>query len=593
MDLENETSAVESVEDNGLDTASNSDGHSTKDRVNKTNGSCSNEIHSIRTNAFVDSDLDGRVKDGVGIENSQPSRSQSPSVGSPPVPKGFGLRKWRRIKRDFVKDASPNEDNSKALKRVLSMSGNPNKGTHMMSADMKLNNMGAADGGLIYGAATDSRFAAGSAFSPSTDSENSEDRSSKSSTAASAPRLRYDLPAGLGYNRIKNLSAKGASSSSTQRVQQGKGRVESSKKHRGERIKIEKENSHSSIESDSRSSNFVFTQGAYSVTSNGNQNQRSMYYDGENGNDTHVGERQFGKDVHADYDHDEGEAGDGSQDELAADASWEGKANKTQNHRQPLDGDPLVESIVSLQTVKEALESEVQKFREIGTFSSNPVDLIFLDREIQESSSSEQFDDEKVRESSWSESQVISLTENVKCLENRLEEAEEIVKLKESRITELENTLINGKSPREESGNTEELLQDRHKEFETELEQIFMQKLEAEIEYLTLSRTMQKLRVGSGDQMTLFEQQEELAGEQTQMLNKIGEAEKKAENLKKKADKVEKFRGEILGTEEVWKMQGKVCKVSWCFFMQLVLLLMVLSLLVLESSSHKGFVVPT
>ncbi|XP_065863026.1 WPP domain-interacting protein 1 [Euphorbia lathyris] len=590
MDLEIGTSAIESVEDNELDTASYSD--QSKDNVN-TNGSCSNEIHNIGTNT-----TDERVKEGGGIEegrnseNSQPSRSQSPSVGSPPVPKGFGLRKWRRIKRDFVKDASPNEDNGKALKRVLSMSGNPNKATNIKSPDMKPNNMGVADGLLISGTSTDSRFAVGSAFSQGTDSENSEDRSSKSSTAASAPRLRYDLPAGLGYNRIKNLSGKGTSSS-TQRVQQGKGRVESSKKHRGERIKIEKENSHSSIESDSRSSNFVFAQGARSVTSNGNQNHRSMYYDGENSNHSHVGEQHFGKDVHADYDQEDGEVGDGSQDELAADASWEGKAEKIQNHRPSLDGDPLVESIVSLQSVQEALESEVQKFREIGRISSNPVDSIFFDRGIHESSSSEQLDAEKVRQSSWSESQVLSLTENVKYLESRLEEAEAVVKVKESRITELENTLISGKSVREESGNTTELLQDRSKEIESELEQIFRQKMEVEVEYLILSRTMQKLRVGAGDQITLFEQQKALAGEQTQMMNKLGEAEKKAEMLEKKADKVEKVRGEILGTEEVLKMQRKVCKVSWCLFIQLVLLLMVLSLVMMELSPHRGFVVPT
>ncbi|XP_015582448.1 WPP domain-interacting protein 1 [Ricinus communis] len=603
MDLERESSAHESVEDNELatnpDYVSNLDHN--KDQV-KVNGSYSKENDDADTSRIVDSNTsanDEQVKEAIGNEVEKESLSaKSPSVGSPPLAKGYGLRKWRRIKRDVVKDGSANADNSKVLKRGLSNSGNPSKPTNFVSAEIiqnsegsvgstnVLRNMGVVDGLVGPGINLESRFAVGSAFAAGEDSENSEDRSSKSSTAASAPRLRYDLPTVLGYvkekNRIKNLSGKNAGPS-TQRVQQGKARVESSKKPRGERVKIEKENSHSSIESDSRSSNFVFMQGAYSVTSNGNQRERSMYYDGENSDDAHAGGQRFSEDQE-----NAGEDEDAFQDDLVADASWEGKEEKSESHHPSTEKDPLVESILTLKSVQEALESEVQKLGEIGKVSSIAESSTFADRGIHESSPSEQLDSENIRQSNSLESQVLSLTHNVKYLESRLEEAEVMLKVKECKVAELENSLISGKS-----ANNIELQQEKSREIETELEGIFKQKIEAEVEYLTLTKTIQKLRVAAGDQMTLFEQQENLAGEQVQMLDKIGEAERKAAMLMKQVEEVEKYRGDILGTEEVLRMQRRVCKVTSCFFMQLVLLILVFLLLVLHLSPQSGVVVPT
>lgn len=380
MDLEGENSALESVEDNdlttNLDSVSNLDQNKGK---LKANGSCSNEIHNMNTNSIVDASTehhDGQVKEGERSEqlecedsvNSQPSTAKSPVGGSPTATKGYGLRKWRRLKREVVKDANASADNSKILKRGLSTSGT--RPANLLSAEIKqsnevstgsanvLKNIGVIDGLAIRGPSLESRFAMGSAFSLGIDSENSDDRSSKSSTAASAPRLRHDLPAVLGYmrerNRIKNLSGKSVSSS-TQRIPQGKGQAESSKKHRGEKVKIEKENSHSSVESDSRSSNFVFLQGVCSVTSNGIQSEN---YDGENSDDGHAGEQQFSEEVQTGYGQGNvGEVENASHDDLAADASWEDKEENSKSHQPSADQDPLVESLITLQTVQEVLES--------------------------------------------------------------------------------------------------------------------------------------------------------------------------------------------------------------------------------------------
>ncbi|KAJ6753270.1 WPP DOMAIN-INTERACTING PROTEIN 2 [Salix purpurea] len=371
MDLESESSALESVEDNELtttiptitpDCASNhgdGDGDGDNSKIN-ANGSCSNGIiHDMGTNGNDDTNTlphDGEFKEGVGIEQvgnsgkSPSSTAISPAVGSPPT-KGFGLKKWRRIRRDVVKDASADADNSKVLKRVFSR------------------NVALGDAFVTHGSSLESRFVVESAFPAGMDSENSEDRSSKSSTAASAPRVRHDLHTVSGYswdrNRVKSLSGKGVGSSA-QRVQQGKEWVENGKKPRGERVKIEKENSHSSMESDSRSSNFVFmqgdysvtsNQGDYSVTSNGKQSGRSMIYDGENSDEAHEGEQQFSREPHSGYGQENAE--DVSEDELAAEASWTDKGEKRADHQPSADQDQWVESILSLQSVQKALENDV------------------------------------------------------------------------------------------------------------------------------------------------------------------------------------------------------------------------------------------
>ncbi|KAK8655118.1 hypothetical protein V6N13_107710 [Hibiscus sabdariffa] len=122
-----------------------------------------------------------------------------------------------------------------------------------------------APGFMMYSPNLDFIFAVRVAFVSATDSENSEDRSSESSTAASMPKMKN-----LSGNTLDN---------SSEGVQQGKGIVGSSKKARGVWVKIEKENSHSSMESDSRSSNFIFTHGLISVTSNEKQHRNFVNYD--------------------------------------------------------------------------------------------------------------------------------------------------------------------------------------------------------------------------------------------------------------------------------------------------------------------------
>ncbi|KAK2971950.1 hypothetical protein RJ640_004970 [Escallonia rubra] len=528
------------------------------------------------------------------LEKSPLTKGQSPVGGSPSTAKGYGLKKWRRIKREAVADGGSNVDIGKVLKRGLS---NPQSGSSRANLEMKQKSEGSVSStnALLKsrGAVADGGFAmqgdiglvGGLNFAADTDSENSEDRSSKSSTAASAPRTRYEIPAG-DKNRTRNLSGKGLGSP-VQRGQQGKGRIETSKKHRGERVKIEKENSHSSMESDSRSSNFVFMQGNNSVTSNGRQSRRSATYDGENSDDAQGGEQHFDEQHLPGFRKNGAEFEDVSPEDLAAEPSWEIKEEECENHGSSAGRDPLVESIITLQSAQEALEKEVEKLKEIGK-----EDVLFdesvqasglpseADLKVHESSSSFQLRSGETEQDSshYLETQLISLKQNISTLENQLEEARAMLEVKEAKVSKLEDKL--------NTGETIELRQRKCIEMETELEGLFKQKIEAEIEYLAISETIQKWS-------TVLEGQKALRSEQAHTLIKLEDAESHATMLKIQAEKLEAYCGDIARTDEVLKLQKRACKLTSCFFIQVILLIAVLGLFVLQLSPHYGGVVPT
>lgn len=364
MDLRSERSGLESVENNeGIITPqglANVDGNKIA-----SNGPYGGEFNGSDDNPLVDSKAeDGRVVESLSTprstSDSPRSAGYSLSVGSSPqaTKKGYGLKKWRRIRREFSKDGSSSVDASKILKRGLSTSvGNSSKPQggsietrqtgegSSSSTNAILKSMGvAADGSSTHGSNLDSRLV-GPSFGAGTDSDNSEDRSSKSSTAASVP-----------MNRMRALSGKNLVNS-VQRSQPAKSRIETSKKHRGERVKTEKENSHSSMESDSRSSNVVFMQGTTSVTSNGIHSGKSMNYDGANSYEAQDGEQHFDEELQTGYNKENvGEFETLSQEDLAADLSWEVREEKVENNGLPTDPDPLVESIHTLQSAQEELE---------------------------------------------------------------------------------------------------------------------------------------------------------------------------------------------------------------------------------------------
>lgn len=257
--------------------------------------------------------------------NSPPEDGSTQSQSASPTPKGYGLKKWRRIKRtDVLKDTCAAVDTSKFLKRHLPGNLNSTKPHHNTNTSdaspLVFNNVDA------FGI-SDSTIALASLFAAATDSDNSEDRSSKSSTAATAPKPRFDHK-----TKLKAVNAKNSPTASQ------KGKMETTKKPRG----IDKENSHSSIESDSRSSNFFFMH-----TTNGKQIGRSLSYDGEdNSEDAHANEQHLGDQLQTAYSKDNaGQVEDSQHDE-----------EKNQNNHFSTHTDPLLQSILTLQSVQEALD---------------------------------------------------------------------------------------------------------------------------------------------------------------------------------------------------------------------------------------------
>lgn len=540
----------------------------------------------------------GVKPDQEGIVTELGSEEAVNSKGAPR--KGVGLKKWKRIRRNVVRDHNSSADESgKVLKRGLSGSGNANLSENLRGVKEKndgsssaFGNVVFSDGHAIRGSSTDSRYAVGSGFVVGTDSENSEDRSSKSSTAASEPKVRHEKGRGSRNTNSKNLV------NSAQKVQQGKGWIESSAKPGGGgRVKFEKENSISSLDSDSRSN---YRQGVFStVTSNGKHSGNPHVYDGGNDGEAHTNEH-FTKEDEAGYGNENGEDED-LQENSAANQSWDAPEEKSENNQSTSAEDPLIESIRSLQAVQEALEEEVQKFREIDTEVVSPEDdsvkcssasagITAVDLGLHKSflSSHSSADETNQAASSSLEFQISSLKQHVNLLESKLEELQGVLATKDSRIVELETALTTGKFPKEESANTL-----GYKEVEYEIEDLFRQKVEAEVEYLAIAKVMQNLKVGADLQFTLLEEQEKLSENQAQVLNKIIDAESKASVLKNKAEELEKYCGDSLVIEESFLLQKRVCKVSFYLFLQFMMLILFFWFLVSQLSQNSGVVVPT
>ncbi|KAG5546779.1 hypothetical protein RHGRI_018825 [Rhododendron griersonianum] len=590
MDLESECLGLESGGDNEVmitsERLSNFDGSKIAN-----NGYCGSEHKYYHSSTNTKSE-DIEVK---------PSEGSSP----PAATKGYGLKKWRRIRREFSKDGSGNLDPSKILKRGLSASMANSVRPQELSietrrkSDSSLSSAKAVVKNLGVGSSLESRWPGGPNFAAGTDSENSEDRSSKSSTTASVPKSRYEIPLLVGNardkNRMNGFSGKNAVDS-VQSGEKGKNWTEASKKLKGERVKIEKENSHSSMESDLRSSNFVFVQGAGSVTSNGRQSGMSTNCSGENSDEDQGGEQCYDEELQTGYNSNEiaGELEDLAQEDLLH-GSWEVNGEKIENHSSSKDIDPLVESIVTLQSAQEALEREVQKLKRIGEIaifdslnhgSNLPSEFASLDPKIYETSSSELLHTGEITQNSshFLGKQVKNLKQNVGRLESKIEEANALLKVQDAKVIELEYAVKSNESPKEEKRSTIESRRKEYIEMEAEMEDLFRQKIEAEVEYLAISRTIPKVRVAAADQVAMLP---------PQIFNELGDAESKSERLKREAEDLKTNCADIIETDQVLKLQKRISKVTSFFFVQFTLLFLVFLLFLFQLSPHYVGVVPT
>ncbi|XP_010450783.1 PREDICTED: WPP domain-interacting protein 2-like isoform X1 [Camelina sativa] len=536
MDLESESSGLESVEDN--------------------NGLIG-EVETIGDNKLVSSST-------TDLDEQLISRAET----SPLVLKGFGLRKWkRRVRSDLVKDTSVSFENSKALKRVLSGAIDPNaKHMHFPGPDDgqdSLGSVGSVDSVVGFHIAGSSH-GIGLAFAAGFDSDNSEDRSSKSSTT------------GINFSRAKYLGGKSVVSSGDS-GQQRKSSVETGKKLRGERIKIEKENLHSSMESaDSRSSNFVFMQGASFSLSSSEQGGRIIMDYNEDSSD-HDAHTSKGKDnVGVEEEEEETEVcsqGD-SVDE-----------SHIKNNGSSDNLDPLKEAFNSFHALQEALQKELLKFKELGKECMSSLhdggesnSCIHVGHEqANEASSSRRFGSNNMGEqgSTSLDSEILNLVNNVEHLEIKLEEAKCILEGKETQIRDLESTISVSESL---NGGTEIVI-----------EEIFQQKMKAEIEYIIFSRSVANLN----REIKLIEDEKTLAEKRFghKMLSKLEKVERKAENLHNQAQDLQNHCVEITEIQEVKCWKKRAFKTTSCLFLQLGLLFTLFTFQLMPES--ETVVVPT
>ncbi|CAH8348954.1 unnamed protein product [Eruca vesicaria subsp. sativa] len=372
------------------------------------------------------------------IGSPQRSNSVESSPGSS-TRKGFGLKKWRRIKRDTpVKEeaATPaaDDDGSKLLKRNLTGLVNPPcKHVDLSSVEARQSSEGSVGSvnmavkdhyhHLVPGGVNGFSLVSGFMFN-----------------------------VGQGFDKSEELS--GNSIAAKNVVGGGGGSEERERKP------------YSSVDSDLRSSDFVFLSGK-----EGQTNGRS-----ENG----------GKD------------GDGDDE----------SEKKKENHYW-VEKDQIADCIKSLAALQEALWKEVTSFQELSKES------LPLHSNIDEVNSG---------------SQVLILKQKVKHLQHKLEETRADLDAKEAKIQELENSKI-----------------------ESEIEGVFQRKVEAEIEHLMLTRSLQVLN------------------EQPKKVHSVTEDP-------------ELNRGNML---------GKTCKSSFFFLTQLILLVCILRLLLLQSSPASRLVIPT
>ncbi|XP_076905865.1 WPP domain-interacting protein 2-like [Bidens hawaiensis] len=364
-------------------------------------------------------------------DNSVAGDSPSPLTSPVPATKGKGLRKWRRIHRESGKEPNNNNFDNNKKRGMMGLPGGvkPSEGSSPSTNAMSNIIGNALDHVNVYG---DLGFRKGIEFGSRADSENS-----RSSTGASVPRGNRDL---------FNLSFKG-SDGLVQKSDQ-KEKCPDVKKSRGSKLK--KENSISSLESDSRSSNFVFSQGANSVNSNGLLNGRSGNYD-EDSDDARDGDASnYLSQTVFSKNHD-GDENVSFEEDLDGENSWEVKKEKIDDRVGSGDRDPLVEAIIPLHLAQEALEREVQKSREVGT------------------------------------EDISSSTSNVSDLQSKLEEAFNALEIKNTKISELESTLNSTK-------------------IQTEYEELMTKRIAAEVEYLVISKTIQNLKAGPVGQTNLADQ---------------------------------------------------------------------------------------
>lgn len=193
----------------------------------------------------------------------------------------------------------------------------------------------------------------------------------------------------------------------------------------------------------------------------------------------------------------------------------------------------------------------------------------------------------------FSEFNHVYLSKIIQTLERQLNEAKGSLKEKELKIAEHEAAMRNLESSQDRARSAIEQEPKRCIEMEAELEDLFKQKLEVEVQSVVITRSTKDSSVLVEDWIKLLGVQKSVPPEQTQSPRMVINAENKAVMQQGQAEKLDTHNTGIVDGKESLKMRRGVVKFTICLSIQLVLLVFVFTVFVLQLGPKSTVVVPT
>nr|TKW33732.1 hypothetical protein SEVIR_2G259100v2 [Setaria viridis] len=474
---------------------------------------------------------------------------------SEPVTKGRGLRRWRRIPREQQhhegSPASPGavgagvgaganaaEDLAAQLhKRRLFPTADAPKGKEDAAVEEVESSVASVESSFVPLVASPppaptrldpnlGHLIATAGFSlgaGGADSDNSDDRTSKFSTAASAPRHDFSS-GGFGRDRDRPRSRAPGGAAHGKNLRAARGRGASA---RAAASPVEGENSRSSVESNLRSSNAAHARrSSAGITSNG---VHKVLFPDDHQSDDEAPSEEVRYTTGGFYKENGSVVGRlGNCDSDANNHIFdEASVGKFENGGTHSGLDPYIESIALLQSAQEALENEIQKFVEIR-------------KESDENSTTHH------SETEWSS-----------------------------------------------SPHPDESVEELSEKIKSDVDQLFLEKMETEIQCFILTRASQDWMPLTKDQFALYEAQKSLTGDYESLETKLRHTENRAMMLEEMVDKLESQCKELSETSEVLKLQARASRASLFCSIQFVLLCIAMGTLLVRFLPSSPEIVPT
>ena len=194
-------------------------------------------------------------------------------------------------------------------------------------------------------------------------------------------------------------------------------------------------------------------------------------------------------------------------------------------------------------------------------------------------------------ETEWSNSphpdkSVEELSEKIKILKSKLEEATILINERDSKILKLD--ALSQIQPQDTVACNSDLLS-----LQSDVDQLFVEKMEAEIQCFILTRASQDWVPPIKDQFALYETQKSLTGDRKSLETKLRHTENRAMMLEEMVDKLESQCKELSETSEVLKLQARASRASLFCSVQFVLLCIAMGTLLVRFLPSSPEIVPT